>query len=152
MSMKWPLLLFLFLPGLALGQVQPSFFGNHWLHMTDPPPSPLGAMGKGTQVTWAWIQPNCPSHVLGHDDCSYDWSLLDSYVSYANAHNVDMFFSNDHVPSWTGASGGDYSTAGYTNNACTGMVANLQDWQNFVSQLVARYDGAHGHGRLSIFE
>jgi hypothetical protein len=131
---------------LSATPIPSTFFGMHTMSDTHNWPTvPIGAYGKGVVVRWSYVQPSCPGHVMGVDDCSYGWGQNDTFVSWANSHGLDIFFSNNGVPSWTGASG-------CSGNDCTGMVSNLQDWKNFVTQLVTRYDGQHGHGRMLIYE
>jgi len=132
-----------FVPG-AQGQASPvpvpsSLFGMH-LHDVNSvwPDVPVGALGKGSQTAWVYIEPNPPLNGVH----KYNWSTLDAWVSMAKAHEVDFYWSNTFVPRWAVS---DVSTCTYTpvgqarNNACTGMVANISDWDHFTTALVTRY-------------
>jgi hypothetical protein len=115
------------------------------MHIHDPvstswPNVPIGALGKGTQTFWIYVEPNAP--VSGVH--SYDWSRLDSYVQFARAHSIDYVASNGYIPKWAAA---DLTTCTYTpvsqptGNACTGMVdaSHIADWQAFCQALVKHY-------------
>ena len=71
---------------------------------------------------------------------------------WQTATEVDFFYDFDNVPEWAVASTGTCGTNGNSSDACTGMVANMSDWTNYVTALVQRYDGKHGHGRILIYE
>jgi hypothetical protein len=121
--------------------VPSSFFGMH-LHDINSawPDAPVGALAKGSQTAWVYIEPNPPLNGVH----KYNWSFLDAWASMAEAHGVDFYWSNTYVPRWAVS---DISTCTYTpvnqphNNACTGMVSNIADWDNFTTALVMRYKG-----------
>jgi Beta-galactosidase len=111
-----------------------TFFGmtlidkNHWPDLT------VGTLGKGTEVSWAYTEPSRGN---------YNWSNLDAWVKAAQAHGVGLMFSNDLIPAWAAA---DQSTCkptypGSSVVGCTSMVADVRDWDNFVTALVTRYKG-----------
>lgn len=123
------------------GPIPPSFFGMH-LHDVNStwPDVPIGALGKGSETAWTYIEPNPP--VNGAH--KYNWSFLDAWVAMAVAHGVDFYWSNTFVPRWSAS---NLATCTYTpadqprNNACTGMVTNIADWDDFTTALVTRYKG-----------
>src|ERR1700693_1513334 len=127
--------------------VPSSFFGMH-LHDINSvwPVAPVGALAKGSQTAWTYIEPNPPLRGVH----KYDWSTLDAWVEMAEAHGVDFYWSNAFVPRWAVS---DLSTCIYTpvnqprNNACTGMVSNIADWDDFTTALVTRYKG-----RIKLYE
>jgi hypothetical protein len=127
--------------------VPASFFGMHLHDMNSPwPDAPVGALAKGSQTAWAYIEPNPPLNGVP----KFNWSTLDAWVAMAKAHGVDFYWSNAFVPRWAVS---DVSTCTYTpvnqphNNACTGMVSNTADWDNFTTALVTRYKG-----RIKLYE
>jgi hypothetical protein len=123
------------------GPVPTTLFGMH-LHDVNSvwPDVPVGALGKGSQTAWVYEEPNSPVNGVH----KYNWSFLDAWVAMAQAHGVDFYWSNTFVPRWAAA---DTSTCTYTpvnqprNNACTGMVANIADWDDFTTAMVTRYGG-----------
>jgi hypothetical protein len=127
--------------------VPSTLFGIH-LHDVNSswPDVPVGALGKGSQTAWVYIEPNPPLNGVH----KYSWTILDAWVSMAEAHGVDFYWSNTFVPRWAAA---DLSTCTYTpvnqpkNNACTGMVSNIADWDQFTTALVTRYKS-----RIRIYE
>src|SRR5450631_2632636 len=127
--------------------VPSSLFGMH-LHDVNSawPDVPVGALGKGSQTAWVYIEPNPPLNGVH----KYHWSFLDAWVAMAQAHGVDFYWSNSFVPRWAAS---DASTCTYTpvdqprNNACTGMVFKIADWDDFTTALVTRYKG-----RINIYE
>jgi hypothetical protein len=134
-----------FVPGTQAqtpqGPVPSSFFGMH-LHDVKSawPDVPIGALGKGSETVWPYIEPNPPSNGVH----KYNWSILDAWVAMAQAHGVDFFWANTFVPRWAVS---DTSTCTYTpvgqppQSGCTGMVSNIDDWIDFTTALVTRYKG-----------
>ena len=110
----------------------------HLINDRDWPTVPVDALGKGTGVGWSVIEAT---------KGSYNWARLDEWVNAASSHGVNSFFySNDGVPPWAAA---DKSTCrlGDWGSYCTSTVANMQDWDDFVTQLVSRYKG-----RIQVYE
>jgi hypothetical protein len=117
------------------GPIPKSFFGNTLMNTSDwtIPAGELGSLGKGSGVTWPYVEPSRGS---------YDWSRLDAYVSAASSHGASMFYANEGVPPWAAANQSTCSSAAYYGaRKCSGTVANIQDWRNFVTALVTRYKG-----------
>ena len=120
------------------GPIPSSFFGMHLINYLDWPTVPFGTLGKGTGVTWPAVE---------RTKGVYDWSRADAFVNEASPHNVSFAYSSGGVPPWAAA---DQSTCNHTSawgTWCSGTVANMQDWDNFVTQLVSRYKG-----RIQIYE
>ena len=77
--------------------VPASFFGMHLHDMNSPwPDAPVGALAKGSQTAWAYIEPNPPLNGVP----KFNWSTLDAWVAMAKAHGVDFYWSNAFVPRW----------------------------------------------------
>ncbi len=124
----------------ATGPIPSSLFGMNLINKANWPTVPVGALGKGTLTTWPYSEPTRGS---------FNWANLDAWVATAQNHGVDFFFSNELVPPWAAA---DQSTCGptypgSTTIGCTSMVANIQDWDDFVTALVTRYKG-----KIQIYE
>ena len=127
----------------AMGQTPPAgpvpstFFGMHSTQPNVWPTVPFGALGKGSGVGWPTIE-----QVKG----VFDWTRADAYVNAAQAHGVGIFYIGGGVPPWAAANPSTcYATAYGT--ACTSTAANLQDLNNFMTELVTRYKG-----RIQIYE
>jgi Glycosyl hydrolases family 39 len=137
----------LFCCGVADGQaVLPSptepipstFFGMHIISVSDYPSGYVGSLGKGSAVYWPWLEP---------EKGVYNWSRLDSFVAKAKAEGVPFYFSNDYVPEWAAVDKSTCSVSVMDAHICTSTVANIADWDDFVSALVTRYNG-----KIQIFE
>jgi len=113
------------------GEIPSTLFGMHKNAIISQPwPSvPVGAEGKGTAITWGWIESTRGV---------YDWTQLDNYFNAAQAHGISFSFSNDSIPQWAVASA--YNNASNCNGGrCNAMVANIADWDAFVTAMVNRY-------------
>lgn len=122
----------------AAGQSSPAvpstFFGMTLTNQNDWPQDSVGALGKAPMVSWPYSEPQRGV---------YDWSSLDAWVKIAADHGVDLFFSNGLIPPWAAA---DQSTCAliYPTSpvmGCTSTIANIQDWDDFVTALATRYKG-----------
>ncbi len=120
--------------------VPPTFFADHLINKTDWFTVPTGALGKGTEVNWAYSEPQRGV---------YNWANLDAWVATAQSHNVDYFFSNDQVPQWAASNTSTCSPTypGSNVTGCSSGVSNIQDWDDFVTALVTRYKG-----KIKIYE
>jgi hypothetical protein len=128
--------IFTVIPGYS-GSVPSTFFGMHIMQPYDWPTVSFGALGKGSGIGFANIEP-----AKGQ----FNWSRLDEYVDAAQANGVEIFYSGGGVPPWAAA---DQSTcqSGPYGTSCTSTVANIQDLDNFMTALVTRYKG-----RIEIYE
>jgi polysaccharide biosynthesis protein PslG len=114
-----------------------SFFGMHLIEKSHWPTVPVGALGKGTFVLWPYVSPSRGV---------YDWSSLDAWVAQAEAHGVPMFLALEQTPQWA-AKDPSSCKRSYGYVRCTGMVANLQDYDDYVRRLATRYKG-----RIAMYE
>ena len=119
------------------GPIPPTLFGMHIMQPYDWPTVPFGALGKGSGIGWPSIEP-----ARGQ----FNWSRLDEYVDDAQAHGVGIFYIGGGVPPWAAANQSTCHSGPY-GTACTSTVANMQDWDNFMTELVTRYKG-----RIEIYE
>ena len=119
------------------GPVPSTFFGMHTMQPYDWPTVPFGALGKGSGVNWAYVEP-----ARGE----FNWSRLDQYVNDAQAKGVGMFYIGGGVPPWAAADQSSCQSGPY-GTSCTSTVANLEDLQNFMTALITRYKG-----RIQIYE
>ncbi len=123
------------LPGVGPGSGIPaSFFGMHMRTVQDWLTAPIGALGKASAVNWEYTEPYRGV---------FNWSRLDQWVDAAHQHGVSFYFSNDAMPAWAVK---DTSTcqpaySGATILRCRSMVANIGDWDDFVTALATRYKG-----------
>ncbi len=74
-------------------QIDNKFFGMH----INSPQAPWPSFPFGSQRLWAsavsWAQINTASG-------SYDWSLLDQWLSQAQSHGVDILYTLARTPTW----------------------------------------------------
>ena len=124
-------------PGYA-GAIPSTYFAMHILQPQDWPTIPVGALGKLTGALWPYVEPT---------KGQFNWSRIDAFVDAASAHGVGIMYSNDGIPPWAAADSSTCFTQPYFGPYCSGAVANLQDWDDFVAALVTRYKG-----RIQIYE
>ncbi len=136
-------------PGLAQSTtpIPPEFFGVAMVNAKDPPAVPMGTIAHGD---FAWQRVEQQKGV-------FDFSILDAYVAAAQADGlVDAVTNTASVaitlaagtPGWAVA---DKSTCGTTGGVvvCTAPPDDIQDWKDFVTALLAHYDGtAQPHIRI----
>jgi hypothetical protein len=94
------------------------------------PTVPFAALGKGTGVSWPYIE---------QTEGRFNWARLDQFVNEARAHGATYMFSSRGIPPWAAA---DQSTCQWQppfGRYCSGSPSNLQAWDHFVTALVTRY-------------
>jgi polysaccharide biosynthesis protein PslG len=96
------------------------------------PSVPFAALGKGTGVSWPYIE-----QTKGH----FNWNRLDEFVNLAKAHGVSILFSGSGVPPWAAADKSTCHTRPPFGSYCSSDVSNMRDWENFVTAMVTRYKG-----------
>jgi hypothetical protein len=113
-----------------------SFFGLTVLHLNQGWPSiPFGALGKnGAPGEWISVEKR---------KGQFDWKELDRYTEAAESHGMGFFFSSGFVPEWAAENKSSCKQANFNPEVsmCTSMVANIRDWDNFVTALATRYKG-----------
>jgi hypothetical protein len=119
----------------AEGQIQPSFFGMGVSASVDPPQVTYGTLSHPSLV-WTTVE----SGGRG----VYNWKNMDPFVKIApkDANGVaQIVLSLGWTPGW--AVGDHTHCFNTTSNgvACTVPPDNLQDWVDFVTALVAHYNG-----------
>ena len=124
-------------PGYV-GPVPSTYFGMHITLPADWPTVPIGALGKAAGVLWPYVE---------QTKGQFNWTLLDQFVDEANANGVGIMYSSERIPPWAAADPSTCSSQAFVGAYCSGMVSNLQDWDDFVTALVTRYKG-----RIQIYE
>jgi polysaccharide biosynthesis protein PslG len=124
---------------LVWGQTPASFFGMNTgrILATDPWPSvQLGSIRLwDTATTWSDLEPSRGT---------YNWTILDQYLTLAQAHNVEVLYTFGVTPNW--AASQTSSTCIYGLGACY-PPANMTDWDNFVTAIVN-----HAAGKIKYWE
>lgn len=94
----------------------------------------VGAMGKGTRVTWSYIEP-----IRG----KRNWVRLDAHVNLAEKHGVRYLQTAGGSPCWAApvTLRGQCTPNADGHLAFNGMVENLRDWDDFMTAMVGRYAG-----------
>ena len=99
------------------------------------PSVPFGAQRLwDSGVSWQDINPA---------DGVYNWTLLDEWLSAAQAHNVDILYTFGETPAWASSSPNDSTCAAGAgscdppNDLNTDGTGSNQHWKDFVSALVA---------------
>jgi hypothetical protein len=140
--------------GFTTDTITTDLFGMILYDQTTWPLVEFGALGKGLATTWPFIE---------QTKGVYNWSVLDRYVEDAAAHDVagtstpfTLYWTNANVPPW--AASDPTTCSAYTGTSpaiygCTSTVANIQDFANFMTAVVTRYNGMPGsQGLIQIYE
>ena len=146
------LILAIALPGLSAQTIPPTYFG---LHMSSGVTygTPWPSVGFGgirlldSQTSWAQLNPAAGV---------YDWTMLDRWLSVAEAHGLggnDLIFTFTSVPTWASSKPRDTSCA-HGPGSCDppddlnadGTGSN-QHWKDFVNALAI-----HVRGRIGYWE
>jgi Beta-galactosidase len=118
------------------GPIPSSFFGMNVINAGSWPSVPVGALGKGA-FSWGYLEP-----ARGQ----LSWARLDAYVNEAQSHGVSVMYSNSGVPKWAASNTSSCHENAY-GTYCSSGVVDVQDWNNFVTDLVSRYKG-----RIQVYE
>jgi hypothetical protein len=126
--------------GFQPGPIPESFFGMTLFLPTDVPTIPFGSLAKPIGVAWPFIE-----QVKGQ----FNWALLDQYVALAESLGIDVYVTTANTPPWAVP---DLSTCSVYPSfpgifGCTAMVKNIQDWNDFITEMVTRYKG-----RIKMYE
>jgi hypothetical protein len=140
--------------GFTTDTITPDFFGMILYNQATWPLVQFGALGKGLATTWPFLE---------QSRGVYNWTALDEYVADAAANDVPgtstpltLYWTNANVPEWAASDQTTCSPYPSTNPpiyACTSTVANIQDFIDFMTTLVTRYNGQPGSkGLIQIYE
>jgi len=116
-------------------QVQPTFFAMGVSSTLDPPKVTFGTLSHPSLV-WTTVE----SGGRG----VYNWKNMDPFVKIApkDANGVaQVVLSLGWTPGWAVADHTHCFTTTNNGVACTVPPDNLQDWVDFVTELVAHYNG-----------
>jgi phospholipase C len=122
-------------PGPA--SIPPDFFGMASVNGADYLKVSFGTLAHPQIGAWPWIEKT---------KGTYDFTLFDQYVNDAVAHHlvdasntVTMTITLGETPPWAAAD--STSCRGTGVQFCTSGPTNLADWTDFVTHLLAHYDG-----------
>lgn len=119
----------------STGDVIPAtFFGMH-IHRaatTTPWPSVPFAVWRlwDASVAWPYLEPN---------KGEWHFETLDTYVSKAEAKNVEILLPLGLTPTW--ASARPTEDSAYKKPGWAAEPANIEDWKNYVRTVATRYKG-----------
>ncbi|MHB8468461.1 MAG: hypothetical protein ACYDCH_01710 [Gaiellaceae bacterium] len=125
--------------GLAIGPTEPS--------LTYQLVRDAGTTVARLTVDWSLVAPTTrpPNFQAGNpDDPAYNWSGVDSEVNLAVAHHLQPLLTVFKAPRWAEQGAGDKSSGG--------VGVNASAFAAFGKAIATRYDGAHGHSRVSYWE
>jgi hypothetical protein len=110
-----------------------SLFGLHIHHLTHTTPWPAVSFGSwrlwDAYVVWPNVEPQ---------KGRWDFAQLDSYVSLAESHGVEILLPLGLTPAW--ASSHPEQKSGYEpGNAAE--PRDISDWRDYVRQVATRYKG-----------
>jgi hypothetical protein len=124
------------------GAIPRTLFGLMVTYNKTWPTVPFGTLG-GTGIKWPSIEPT---------KGVYNWTILDGWVSVANAHNIPFQWGSNQAPFWAVADQSSCSTFTGGKGGCSADVTDLTGWNNFVTALTERYNGNNGHGFIAVYE
>ena len=119
----------------AQSQIQPSFFGMGVVTTKDLPKVTYGTLSH-PPVAWTMVE--------GAGRGVYNWMNLDPFITHAptDANGVaQVVITMGWTPGWAVA---NHQHCFNTQNkvvACTVPPDNMQDWTDFITALVSRYNG-----------
>jgi polysaccharide biosynthesis protein PslG len=123
----------------AWGQTPATFFGMNTGRLPSTQPWPSVQFGSirlwDTGTTWNDLEPT--KNV-------YDWTTLDQYLALAETNHDDVLYTFGGTAQWAAAGTG--SQCVYNTGSCY-PPANIQDWDQFVSAVVA-----HSAGKIKYWE
>jgi hypothetical protein len=115
------------------GQVSPQFFAVSTSTTADLPKVPYGYLGHPGPLVWSTVETSRGV---------YQWQKIDAFVKKAPIANgialIDLVLG--FTPGWAVANQTHCRAMG-TVTVCTVPPDNQQDWVNFVTALVAHYNG-----------
>jgi hypothetical protein len=109
-----------------------TFFGMTLTNDAIWPTVSVGSLGKIRGGRWPDMEPQRGV---------FNWAQMDTGVSVANSHGLDLFMSTNFVPPWAAADQSTCKVSPSGSNLCTSTVANIQDWDDFITALATRYKG-----------
>jgi len=113
-------------------EIPSTFFGMTLMNNADWPQISVGALGKGSMDRWPDLEPQRGD---------FDWHSMDAWVSIADRQGVDIFFSSNFVPPWAAADQTTCFLSPSGSNLCTSTVANIEEWDDFITAVATRYKG-----------
>ncbi len=119
----------------AQGQIQPSFFGMGVVTTKDMPKVTYGTLSH-PPVAWTMVE--------GAGRGVYNWTNLDPFITHAPTDSngvAQVVITMGWTPGWAVA---NHQHCFNTQNkvvACTVPPDNMQDWVDFITALVSRYNG-----------
>lgn len=119
---------------------QPSFFGMTAIRANDYPKVTFGILGHPGVGVWAIIE---------RQKGVYDFSTVDNFVNAAIRHGlldstqtVSMAITLGYTPQWYASNSKSCTVNANTGiSLCTSGPTNIQDWANFITALMAHYNG-----------
>ncbi len=130
----------------AQAQIQPSFFAMGVSSTLDRPKVTYGTLSHPSLV-WTTVE----SGGRG----VYNWKNMDPFIEIApkDANGVaQIVLSLGWTPGWAVANHQHCFTTTSNGVACTVPPDNLQDWTDFITALVAHYNGTHGAAHVQYYE
>jgi hypothetical protein len=118
--------------------IPPTFFAVSSVSANDFPKVSIGTLGH---PVFSWAAAETARGV-------YNFSGLDQNVNAAKQHGladatntVNMTLTLDGTPQWAAASASSCSSKSGAAPTCTSPPANMQDWSDFITAVIKRYNG-----------
>lgn len=127
-------------------QIAPSFFGMGVSSTLDPPKVTYGTLSHPSLV-WTTVE----SGGRG----VFNWKNMDPFVQIAPKDSngvAQIVLSLGWTPGWAVADHTHCFNTTSNGVACTVPPDNLQDWTDFITALVAHYNGTHGAAHVKYYE
>ncbi len=117
----------------------PSFFGMTAIRANDYPKVMFGTLGHPGVGIWATVE---------RQKGVYDFGFVDNFVKAAMRHGLvdstntaSMAITLGYTPSWYAANPKSCTVTNSGLSQCTSGPLNTQDWANFITALMAHYNG-----------
>lgn len=122
------------------GLVEDSYFGMHMHYLVKP--NSFGRTTKWPAIkfgSWRLLDAYVKWKDLEPKRGQWDFSVLDRYVSLAEAHGVNLLYTLGHPPQW--ASARPYEPSYAYGPGSAAEPADVAQWENYIRTIAKRYRG-----------
>jgi hypothetical protein len=118
---------------VAAEPIPPVYFGMHFVAWQDIDKLRAGAVGKGTMVTWPYLE-----SVEG----KMKWGNLDDWVFASQRQGLDFIYTFTGVPRWAARDQASCTASAIKGvDVCHSVPKDFKKYESFVDALVSRYRG-----------
>jgi Concanavalin A-like lectin/glucanases superfamily len=113
--------------------------------------SAAGATLVRIGLSWADVAPTRPANPRDPNDRAYHWSSFDAVLKAALAHGLKPLVSIDSAPAWAQDTSPPLAFMPPDPSLVGAIRPSPSEYGAFAHAAAERYDGAHGHPRVSLW-